>query len=306
MSQSVYYIIGDVHGQYQRLLNRLKSIGLIIENDEYRFNSGKILFLGDLVDRGSDSRKVVTLVKKLHELGICEVILGNHEFNLIGYLTPKDKRSYLRRHTRKNSNQCKATLKSYKGHKELLNEHIEWLKTLPLFFENEHFRAVHACWDQKWVDWLKEKHPKGLLDLKFFRNSYEENKKSYWCIERLLKGPELNLIDAEFSTDSDGQSRKGIRYKWWKKYKGKKLKELATKWNTSWDNMAVVDTMVPKNLHYTKEKKPLFIGHYNFVHQPDFYHNNFLCLDCSDKAGNRVLVYRHEAGAPINKNSLLF
>ncbi len=97
----VYYIIGDVHGQYHRLLRRLKSVGLKTENGKFSFDTGRILFLGDLLDRGPDARKVVELAKQLHEAGIADVILGNHEFNFLGYLSRLDKRSYLRMHRSK-------------------------------------------------------------------------------------------------------------------------------------------------------------------------------------------------------------
>lgn len=306
MNNQVYFIIGDVHGQYDRLLRRLKSVGLKIKNDTYQLETGKILFLGDLVDRGPDSRKVVTLAKKLTEQGIAEVILGNHEFNLLGYLTRLDKRSFFRRHTTKNNKQCKATLKSYKGHPEVLEEHLAWLKGLPLFIENAHFRAVHACWDENWIKWLKKKYPKGLESKRFFRNSFTVGKKSFFCIERLLKGPELDVPSQFDTVDSDGNIRTGVRYKWWQENNGLKLKKVATKWNSNWENIQVMPEMEKNKLSYPKETKPLFIGHYNFAGHPEFYNSNFLCLDCSDKEGNRVLIYRHELGKPLSPENIIF
>ncbi len=306
MKSPVYYIVGDVHGQYQRLLGRLKSAGLTSINDKYTFDNGKILFLGDLLDRGPESRKVVELAKQLHEAGIAEVILGNHEFNFLGYLSRLDKRSFLRRHTLKNLRQHRATLKSYKGHKNDLEAHLTWLKSLSLFFENEHFRAVHACWDPQWIQWLKTKYPEGLKDERLFNNSYRIGKKSFFCIERLLKGPELSLPEEFSSIDSDGNTRAGVRYKWWQKNKGRALKEVTTKWNSKWPNKSFNSSFENRSLSYSKKEKPLFIGHYNFNNHPEFHTQNFLCLDCSDKEGNRVLIYRHEIGKPISMDNLIF
>ena len=302
----VYYIVGDVHGQYQRLLGRLKSAGLTSKNGKYSFDNGKILFLGDLLDRGPDSRKVVELAKQLHEAGIAEVILGNHEFNFLGYLSRLDKRSFLRRHTLKNLRQHRATLKSYKGHKNDLEAHLTWLKSLPLFFENEYFRAVHACWDPQWIKWLKTKYPEGLNNERLFNHSYRIGKKSFYCIERLLKGPELNLPEEFSSIDSDGNTRAGVRYKWWQKNKGRALKEVTTKWNSKWPNKPFLSSFENRSLSYSKKEKPLFIGHYNFNNHPEFHTQNFLCLDCSDKEGNRGLIYRHEIGKPIAMKNLIF
>lgn len=306
VKSSVYYIVGDVHGQYQRLLGRLKSAGLTSKKGKYSFDNGKILFLGDLLDRGPDSRKVIELAKQLHEAGIAEVILGNHEFNFLGYLSRLDKRSFLRRHTLKNLRQHRATLKSYKGHENDLEAHLTWLKSLPLFFENEYFRAVHACWDPQWIKWLQTKYPEGLNSERLFNHSYRIGKKSFFCIERLLKGPELNLPKEFSSIDSDGNVRAGVRYKWWQKNKGRALKEVTTKWNSKWPNKPFQSSFENRSLSYSKKEKPLFIGHYNFNNHPEFHTQNFLCLDCSDKEGNRVLIYRHEIGNPIAMKNLIF
>ncbi len=188
MSTSIYYIIGDIHGQNDRLLRWLKSIGFQFTGNEITFTNGKLIFLGDLVARIPDSRKVIELVKKLHEAGVAEVILGKHEFNFMGYLTKRDKKYFLRRQTRKNPRQHRATIKSFQGHSNQLKEHLAWFRTLPFYFENEYLRAVHACWDSECIDWLEGKHHAGFIDEKFFRKSFESNKKSFWCIERLLKG----------------------------------------------------------------------------------------------------------------------
>lgn len=306
MGNPVYYIVGDVHGQYDRLLKRLKSIGLTSIEGRYSLDSGKIIFLGDLLDRGPDSRKVVELAKQLHEAKIAEVILGNHEYNFLGYLSRLNKRSYLRRHTLKNLREHRATLKSYKGHKNDLESHLKWLKSLPLFYEDENFRAIHACWDQQWINWLRKKHPKGLSNEKFFNNSFKLGKKSYSCIERLLKGPELQLADSYSSVDSDGNKRTSVRFKWWQKNQGKSIKKVLTKWNEKWVDASFNLSYENSQLSYSKKEKPLFIGHYNFSIHPEFHNKNFLCLDCSDKEGNRVLIYRHVPGSPISIKNLIF
>jgi len=57
-------IIGDVHGMYDALLALLKQIP----------KSSEVIFVGDLIDRGKDSKKVVKLVKNNYK-----AVLGNHE-----------------------------------------------------------------------------------------------------------------------------------------------------------------------------------------------------------------------------------
>ncbi len=61
------YIIGDVHGHYNELV-------ALINKLPNKFQS-KICFVGDLIDRGPDSKKVVDLVKTYNY----DCVIGNHE-----------------------------------------------------------------------------------------------------------------------------------------------------------------------------------------------------------------------------------
>jgi serine/threonine protein phosphatase 1 len=73
------YAIGDVHGRYDLLKQLLDTVG---EHSNARGTPAAlhIVFLGDLVDRGPDSAKVVDLVAEL-ERGTDQIIalMGNHE-----------------------------------------------------------------------------------------------------------------------------------------------------------------------------------------------------------------------------------
>ncbi len=64
-----YYAIGDVHGEYKTLI---KLVDQLPENSQ-------LFFVGDLIDRGPDSSKVVDFVRK----GNHQCVLGNHEDMMI-------------------------------------------------------------------------------------------------------------------------------------------------------------------------------------------------------------------------------
>lgn len=73
-----WYAIGDIHGCYD-LLNQL--IRTIDNDDEERgATDTRLLFLGDYIDRGPDSRAVIELMMKL-DIGDERVVFlsGNHE-----------------------------------------------------------------------------------------------------------------------------------------------------------------------------------------------------------------------------------
>lgn len=70
------FVIGDIQGCYADLQALLKQIGFDEKQD-------KLWFVGDIVARGEDSLSALRLVKRLCEAGAAEMVLGNHDINLI-------------------------------------------------------------------------------------------------------------------------------------------------------------------------------------------------------------------------------
>lgn len=92
-------IIGDVHGCYDELQELLVKLDYQIEEGAtedflYGFKvqapaGRKALFLGDLVDRGPQSPKVLRLVMNMVKEGIALCVPGNHDMKLEKYLSGK-------------------------------------------------------------------------------------------------------------------------------------------------------------------------------------------------------------------------
>lgn len=74
-------VIGDVHGLYDELEKLLKKEDFYIENNTIKHNdkNKKVLFLGDIIDRGEHSIKMLNLVKNSILNENHYMILGNHE-----------------------------------------------------------------------------------------------------------------------------------------------------------------------------------------------------------------------------------
>ncbi len=121
-------VIGDVHGHYESLVTLLELIAPTSDEPIY--------FLGDLIDRGPDSAKVVELVKthKYH------CLLGNHEQMLLEAIGKQGIATELFQAWL----QCggKATLDSYQL--RIPQDHIEWMKTLPWYLDLGDVWLVHA------------------------------------------------------------------------------------------------------------------------------------------------------------------
>ena len=76
--------IGDVHGAYDRLVEILQKADLVDARLQWSGGKAHLVQLGDVLDRGPDSRKALDLLRKLEEEapragGAVHVLLGNHE-----------------------------------------------------------------------------------------------------------------------------------------------------------------------------------------------------------------------------------
>jgi hypothetical protein len=74
-------IVGDVHGELEPLRNLVRRLGY--RDDGSHPEGRRLIFVGDLVDRGPDSPGVVRLVRDWIEAGNAQAVVGNHEFNLL-------------------------------------------------------------------------------------------------------------------------------------------------------------------------------------------------------------------------------
>ena len=131
------YVIGDIHGCYDRLIALMDKINVDLDSET-------LVFLGDYIDRGPDSFEVVEYLIDLKKKypGII-FIKGNHEEMLEKYLSKTDRYTYL-------INGGQQTLESYSRHYKPTDnspfpaEHIEFFKSLVLYHETEHYIFVHA------------------------------------------------------------------------------------------------------------------------------------------------------------------
>jgi hypothetical protein len=93
----------DVHGAYAELITLLRETGIVDAQDRWAAGRTHVVSLGDLLDRGADSRKVMDLLMRLQGEaqaagGRLHVVLGNHEaMNVLGdlrYVDPGEFAAY--------------------------------------------------------------------------------------------------------------------------------------------------------------------------------------------------------------------
>src|SRR5262245_8275503 len=138
MSDCTYYAIGDVHGEALKLDQLLR---FIREDAIGRKAAHRIVFLGDLVDRGPDSRRVVDRAMHLSRTEDAIVVKGNHEELM---LHAYDNRESIGIYWWA-ENGGDQTITSYMGANGACDDwrdaidkaHIAWLRTLPAIVRDE-------------------------------------------------------------------------------------------------------------------------------------------------------------------------
>lgn len=122
--------VGDIHGCSKALLELLDILKL--QPDDH------IVFLGDYVDRGPDSRGVIEILLELQQKCQTTFLAGNHEIMFRGVLDGLAPEIWL-------SVGGMPTLTSYGGKLEHVSkEHRVFLKNLLPYLETEQHIFVHA------------------------------------------------------------------------------------------------------------------------------------------------------------------
>lgn len=173
-------VIGDVHGcfyTFQNLVERIKQEYLGIP----------IYCVGDLVDRGNHSYEVLEYV-------ISEKIVftpGNHDFMF--YNSMREPSNLMAKSWKYNGSE--ATLASYEGRLERMDEHLDMIISSPLFLNLDDCFISHAGISAR----IKEKLPKNFLDKpieleKILRDDLFEQDSIIWTRGELLNIGKLQVV----------------------------------------------------------------------------------------------------------------
>jgi serine/threonine protein phosphatase 1 len=119
------WIIGDVHGSFRTLLELVKKLP----------KDADIIFVGDLVDRGSGSREVINFIRKRGY----DCIRGNHEemmVNGLKYEIALDYQSWI-------ANGGDVVMDNYDNNESQLMDDVNWLDELPYYKYYDNIRDIY-------------------------------------------------------------------------------------------------------------------------------------------------------------------
>lgn len=299
MKNTGFDLIGDIHGQYFKLRSLLHKLGYLPDAGGFRHPEGRqAVFLGDYIDRGPQVREVLQTVRAMVDGGNALAIMGNHELNAVRYFSKDETGRWLRDHGGNNKKGMRATLEQFRGLDEEWQDWLAWMRRLPLFWEHEGFRAVHACWDQQSIEWVQGQ---SLEDESFLRASAVKNSREGKAVDLLLKGPEIDLPRGMKFSDKEGIRRKQLRVRWWNLPERAEFGELAMPLPVDLPER-VPEEVIQAIPHYPDSEKPVFFGHYwlpaELPREP--FRQNVACLDFSAAGDGALVAYRWDGPSPLS------
>ncbi|MCE9590548.1 MAG: metallophosphoesterase [Planctomycetes bacterium] len=143
-------IVGDVHGEFEALNALIAHLGYDPDGDHP--HGRRLVFVGDLIDRGPDSVAVVRWIHRLISAGRALAVMGNHDLNVV-LGSQKADNGWILGHQ-----PPKGDAKPVANDAER-EEITTILRALPLALEREDLRVVHAAWDDAAIEALRPPAP---------------------------------------------------------------------------------------------------------------------------------------------------
>ena len=303
-----YDIIGDIHGQADKLHALLAHMGYRIKDGAFRHPDRTAIFVGDFIDRGNKQYESVMTAKRMVEAGSAQAIMGNHEFNAIAWHTrdPDSPEHFLRPHHgeigEKNRKQHAAFLAEVEVNPARHKEVIDWFLTLPLWLDLPQVRVVHACWHDGYMNELRPHLTTGLqLTQELMVSASRPDSMQYRTVEGLTKGLEIDLPDGHSFLDKDETVRKNVRIRWWDAdavtycdlaLAPDELRERLPRLPIERDIRTLYDNT-----------KPVFFGHYWMTGQPMAQTRTIACVDYSAGNGGPLVAYRWDGEDQLDNSN---
>ena len=218
-------IVGDVHGELDALRNLLHQLGY--SADGIHPETRRLVFVGDLTDRGPDSPGVVAFVQSLVESGAAQCVLGNHDLNILLDERKHDNHWFFGEEFALDGSD--EPTPAVIADEETRAQVIQFFQTLPLALERDDLRVIHACWDDEMIEVARRS-----TDAVALHRQHAERITSVHAeqpdLDRVAKGLEYQNRNpvkvltsgkeqrAEKPFEASGKLRYQERVSWWHEY----------------------------------------------------------------------------------------
>lgn len=300
-----YDIIGDIHGHGDHLVALLGKLGYQCREGVYTHGGRQAVFVGDLIDRGSQNRMVVDIVSAMVRAGSAVAVMGNHEFNAWAFHYEDARFDWLRPRNNRNLTQHLAFLHEFmdpgRPNREAeLEQTIDFFASLPLFLDLGDLRIIHACWYQPALDSLKPAlNGDNSAGESLLIEAHRPGTKRFEELDILLKGHEIALPDGNSYRDNYGTERHRTRTRWWLNQPAS-YQQLAIASQTVTDQFPNTPVAKDALVGYPDNAPPVFFGHYWQTGIPRCMAHNVACVDYSMGKGEKLVAYRWDGEARLS------
>lgn len=306
---SGYDLIGDVHGCADSLCRLLEQLGYRLHAGVYRHPTRQAIFVGDIVDRGPKIREALHLVRRMVDRGHAQMVMGNHEYNVLAYFTPSNSHpeEFLRPHISRHQALIAQTLEQFAAYSGELADFLVWLSHLPLFLEFKNFRVVHACWDQRLIRQFRLRYGGNRLTDNMLQASSDYRGFEARVIKHLTRGLDLRMPEGVSVKGSDGLERRFFRINFWTE-QPETYSDLLFQPDplpAAIAEQPLSDRERARLIYYPTDARPLFFGHYWRQGAPALIRSNLACLDYSAVKGGHLVAYRMDGEQRLDPNKFV-
>lgn len=302
----MYDIIGDIHGHADQLKNLLKKLGYKKVEDTYTHETRKVVFVGDMINRGPKIRETLSIVRKMVDKGAAYAILGNHEMYAVLYYLRDIEGKYYKKRIPKYQLQINQTLTEFSPYKDELKSYLKWMRTLPMFLDFGDIRIVHACWDDENIQMIKETITGNKLSKTNLREIALNGTKFSEAFWQTCKGIEFQVPKDLLVFDNNGRPHRSFRMKWWDTAESKTFKEVSLESRFDLPEYTIPKEIIPTIKPYAKENPIVFFGHYCLKECCGIMADNLCCVDSCITRTGKLVAYRWDGEKKVDKSNFVF
>ncbi|MGE5401028.1 MAG: metallophosphoesterase [Ignavibacteriales bacterium] len=173
-------VIGDIHGCFY-------TFEALYDKIRLKYPGIELYCVGDLVDRGKNSYEVL----KFFIDNNIKFTPGNHDYMFYAFI--REPESLFARSWVYNGNE--ATLRSYLEHYDCIAQHINFIKTAPLYYNLDDCFISHAGISESYKKKLPPNLRENLDQLdQLIYNEYQNESGVLWSRERLLNLGKIQVV----------------------------------------------------------------------------------------------------------------
>ncbi|HNU76752.1 MAG: metallophosphoesterase [Prolixibacteraceae bacterium] len=303
----MFDIIGDIHGCASLLKTLLKRLGYEKKGMTFIHPERKAVFVGDFVNRGQEIRQTLQIIRGMVESGHALAILGNHEIEAVLFSIKRDKKESPLNKDGKRYDSVHETVLQFSNFRDEWKSYCKWLRSLPLFIEEEGVRIVHACWKDENIQLIRDELPPGKIPKAVLRNLVLDSRSPLsQAILQSTRGIHLIMPPNLRVYDNLRRNHHLFRIRWWESPVGMTFQQFSFESKFKLPAYTIPPEILHENEPYPEDAPPVFFGHYCRGNGPHVIRGNLCCVDACVTGTKRLAAYRWDGETQLSPEKMVF